>query len=184
MRMIRMTILFLAACAFQCGTDLWAGSIYTWTDQNHVVHITETPPPPGVVPDDVMNNPPEQPSRAQPGSQKPQSIGSWEIQQAEQQARQASQQLEQAQKHAQQVKQEAERIIRDSQQYIDTHDNNQYMRTAHKYQLRQARNAILESEAKVQDAADQLRQAEQNAVASQQQLKEAQRGTQIVNNSN
>lgn len=173
MRMIRTTILFLTACAFQCATGLWAGSIYTWTDQNHVVHITETPPPPGVVPDDVVSNPPESPSRVQPGSQQPESIVSWEIQQAEQQARQASQQLEQAQKRAQQVKQEAERIIQESKQYIDSHDNNQYMRIAHKYKLRQARNAILESGAEVQEATDQLKQAEQNAVAAQQQLKEA-----------
>lgn len=184
MRVFRMTVLYVAACASQCGAELWAGSIYTWTDQHHVVHITDTPPPLGVAVDNVMNSLPEPQPRAQPGSQQPQSIGSWEIQQAEQQARQASQKLEEAEKHAQQVKQEAERIIQESKQYIDSHDNNQYMRVAFKYQLRQARNAILTSEAKVQEAADQLKQAEQNAEAGQQQLKEAQEGSKIVNNSN
>src|SRR5512143_3655836 len=181
MRMIRVIALRVTACAFQgAANQLWAGSIYTWTDQNRVVHITETPPPEGVAVDEVMGNPPESASRVRSGLPQPQPVGSWEIQQAEQQARQAAQQLQQAEKNAQQARQEAERTIRESQEYIDSHDNNQYMRTAHKYQLRQARNAILASEAKVQEAADQLKQAEQNDEAARQLLQEVRDGFKII----
>ena len=179
-----MTVLVVAACVFQCGTDLWAGSIYTWTDRNHVVHITETPPPPGVAADDAVYNPPESPPGTQPSLQQPGPIRSWEIQQAEQRARQTSQQLQQAEKNAQQVMQEAERTIRESKQYIDSHDNNQYMRVAHKYQLKQARNAISASQVKAQEAADQLKQAEQDAEAARQQLQEIQEASNILDKSN
>jgi hypothetical protein len=131
MRMIRMMVFSVAACAFLYGTILWGGSIYTWTDQNHVVHITETPPPPGVAADDVLYDPSESPATVPASSQRPR----WEIRQAEQQARQASQQLQQAEKNAQQAKQKAEKTIQEARQYIDSHDNNQYMRLAFKYKL-------------------------------------------------
>lgn len=184
MHMIRVMVLGAAACAFQGATDLWAGSIYTWTDPNHVVHITETPPPPGVTVDNLMDNPPDFATRAQPSVQQPRSIGSWEVQQAEQLARQAVQQLQQAEKNAQQVKQAAERTIQESTQYIDSHDKNQYMRWAFKYQLKQAGKAISASQVKAQEAADQLKQAEQKADAARQQLQEAQESSKIISKSN
>ena len=182
--MIRVIGLIVAACGFQGAANLlWAESIYTWTDQNRVVHITDTLPPAGVPVDEVMDNPPKAASRARSGLPQPQSVGNWEMQQAEQQARQAAQQLQQAEKNAQQTKQEAERTIRESQEYIDSHDNNQYMRRALKYQLKQARNAIWASALKVEEAADQLKQAEQNDEAARQQLHEALDDFKIINKS-
>jgi len=168
-------IVFLGTVSliFQSASGLLAGSIYTWTDKNGVVHITETPPPPGAAVEDAMSNPPEsavQPSPPQP----PQSVGAWEVQQAEQQARQAQEQLEAARQQAAEAEQEAQQTIRQSEEYIGTHDKNQYMRQVFTYELKQAADAARAAEAQAQEAAGQVQQAEQNAAAAQQQVQGAQ----------
>jgi type IV secretory pathway VirB10-like protein len=177
-------IVFLGAVSliFQSASGLLAGSIYTWTDKNGAVHITETPPPPGAAVEDAMSNPPESPAPVQP-SPPPQSIGDWEVQQAEQQARQAQEQLEAARQKAAEAEQEAQQTIRQSEEYIDTHDNNQYMRRVLKYQLRQAAAAAQAAEAKAEEAADQVKQAEQDAAAAEQQVQGAQEDAAIFNKS-
>ena len=102
MHSIKLIVLLGAvSLIFQSASGLWAGSIYTWTDKNGAVHITETPPPPGAAVEDVMSSPPESPDPVPPGSpQPPQSIGNWEVQQAEQNAAAAEQQVQGAQEDA------------------------------------------------------------------------------------
>lgn len=176
MHSIKLIVLLGAVTfIFQSASGLWSATIYTWTDKNGAVHITETPPPPGAAVEDVLSNPPESPAPVKPSQpQAPQSIGDWEVQQAEQQAQQAQEQLEAARQKAAEAEQEAQQTIRQSEEYIDTHDNNQYMRQAFKYELRQAAAAAQAAEAKAQEAADQVKQAEQNAAAAQQQVQGAQ----------
>jgi hypothetical protein len=94
-----IVLLGAATLVFQSASDLWPGSIYTWTDKNGAVHITETPPPPGAAVEDAMSNPPETPAPVQPGPP-PQSIGDREVQQAEQDAASAQQQVQGAQEDA------------------------------------------------------------------------------------
>jgi chromosome segregation ATPase len=144
------------------------------------VHITETPPPSGVAVDNVMNNPTSSPpSSRQNGQAQSQSIGDWEVRQAEVEVRQAQQQLQTAEKNAQQAEMQAQETIQRSEQFIDTHDKNQYMRRVFKFQLKQAKNAAEDAGAKTQEVIDQLTQAEQQYQAAQQQLKEAQEDAKI-----
>jgi type IV secretory pathway VirB10-like protein len=168
-------IVFLGAVSliFQSASGLLAGSIYTWTDKNGAVHITETPPPPGAAVEDAMSNPPETPAPVQP-SPPPQSIGNWEVQQAEQQARQTQEQLEAAKQKAAEAEREARQTTRQSETYIDTHDTNQYMRQVFDYELKQAADAAQAAETKAQVAAGQVQQAEQDAASAQQQVQGAQ----------
>jgi hypothetical protein len=174
MRVMGMIGLMLAACTLAYATDMGPGSIYTWTDQSGVVHITDSAPPPGVEAEHEVNNPPESPPADRGRLLQPGSIRDWEVRQAEQRARQAEQEMQQAERNARQAQREAEQTVQKSRQYIDTHDNNQYMRWAFKYQLKQARNAIQASEARAHQEADNFEQAKQNAEAARQQLKEAQ----------
>jgi hypothetical protein len=176
-------IVFLGALIliFQSASGLWADSIYTWTDKNGAVHITETPPPPGAAVEDALSNPPESTNPVQPSP--PQSIGSWEVEQAEQQARQAQEQLEAARQKAAEAEQEAQQTIRQSEEYIDTHDNNQYERRVFKYELKQAADAAQAAEAKAREAAAQVKQAEQNAADAQQQVQGAQEDAAIFKES-
>jgi len=168
-------IVFLGAVSliFQSASGLWAGSIYTWTDKNGAVHITETPPPPGAAVEDAMSNPPETPAPVQP-SPPPQAIGNWEVQQAEQQARQAQEQFEAAKQKAAEAEREAQQTTRQSEEYIDTHDKNQYMRRVFDYELKQAADAAQAAQTKAQEAAGQVQQAEQDAASAQQQVQGAQ----------
>ena len=109
MHSIKLLVLLGAVgLIFQSASGLLAGSIYTWTDKNGAVHITETPPPPGAAVEDVMSTPPESPAPVE-SSPPPQSIGTWEVQQAERQARQAQEQLEAAE-----AEREAQQTIRKS----------------------------------------------------------------------
>jgi len=169
---------------FQSASGLLAGSIYTWTDKNGAVHITETPPPPGAAVEGAMSNPPESPVPAPPSPpQPPQAIGNWEVQQAEQQARQAQEQLEAARQKAAEAEREAEQTTRQSKTYIDTHDTNPYMRRVFDYELKQAADAAQAAETKAQEAAGQVQQAEQDAAAAQQQVQGAQEDAAIFNKS-
>jgi len=177
-------IVFLGALIliFQSASGLWAGSIYTWTDKNGAVHITETPPPPGAAVEDALSNPPESPVPVQP-SPPPQSVGNWEVEQAQQQARQAQEQLETARQQAAEAEREAQQTIQQSETYIDTHDNNQYMRRVFDYELKQAADAAQAAEARAQEAAGQMQQAEQNAAAAEQQVRGAQEDAALFNKS-
>jgi hypothetical protein len=180
MHSIRFIVLLgTVTLIFQSAPGLWGGSIYTWTDKNGAVHITETPPPPGAAVEDVLSNPPDPPTPAQPSP--PQPIGNWEVEQAEQQARQAQEQLETARQKAAEAEQEARQTIRQSEEYLDTHDNNQYMRRAFKYELRQAAEAAQAAEAKAREEAAQVKQAEQNAAAAEQQVQGAQEDAVLFN---
>jgi hypothetical protein len=176
-----IVVLGVVTCIFQSASGPWAGSIYTWTDKNGAVHITETPPPPGAAVEGVMSNPPESPAAVQPIQ--PQSVENWEIQQAEQQARQAQEQLEAAQQKAAEAEREAQQTILQSEEYIDTHDSNQYMRQVFTYELKQAADDAQAAEAKAQEAAGQVKQAEQNAAAAQQQVQGAQEDAAIFRES-
>jgi len=168
-----IVLLGTVSLIFQSASGLLAGSIYTWTDKNGAVHITETPPPPGAAVEDAMSNPAEAPAPVQP-SPPPQSIGNWEVQQAEQQARQAQEQVEAAKQKAAEAEQEAQQTIRQSEEVIDTHDKNQYMRQVFTYELKQAADAAQAAETKAQEAAGQVQQAEQDAASAQQQVQGAQ----------
>jgi type IV secretory pathway VirB10-like protein len=175
---------------FQSASGLWSASIYTWTDKKGAVHITETPPPPGAAVEDVTSNPPESPTPApvpvpvQPSPPlPPPSIGNWEVQQAEQQAQQAQEQLEAARQKAAEAEREAQQTIRQSEEYIDTHDDNPYMRRVFTYELKQAADAAQEAEAKAQEAAGQMKQAEQDTAAAQHQVQGAQEDAAIFKRS-
>ena len=111
-----LLLLGAVSLIFQSASSLRAGSIYTWTDKNGAVHITETPPPPGAAVEDALSNPAESPAPVQSDQpQQPQSIGAWEVQQAEQQARQAQEQLEAAKQKAAEAEREAQQTIRKSE---------------------------------------------------------------------
>jgi hypothetical protein len=172
MHSIKLLVLLGAvSLIFQSASSLRAGSIYTWTDKNGAVHITETPPPPGAAVEDALSNPPEFPVQPSPP---PQPIGNWEVQQAEQQARQVQEQLKAAKQKAAEAEREAQQTTRQSETYIDTHDTNQYMREVFDYELKQAADAVQAAETKAQEAAGQVQQAEQDAASAQQQVQGAQ----------
>ena len=108
-----VVLLGAVSLLFQSASGTWAASIYTWTDKNGAVHITETPPP-GAVVEDAMSTPPESPAPVE-SSPPPQSIGTWEVQQAERQARQAQDQLEAPRQKEADAEREAQQTIRKSE---------------------------------------------------------------------
>ncbi len=175
MRFIKLIFLLgTVTYIFQSASDLWSGSIYTWTDKNGTVHITETPPPPGAAVENVMSNPAEPPDSVPPTQPQPsQSVWKWNIQQAEQQVRQAQEQLEAARQKAAEAEREAQQTIQQSKEYIDSHNNNQYMRWAFRYKLRMAAEAAQAAQAKAQEAAGQVQQAEQRVADALQQVQGA-----------
>lgn len=149
------------------------------------MHITETPPPSGIAVDNVMNNPTSSPAlspQREPAQSRP--IWNWKVRQAEVEVRQAQLQLQSAKINAQHAAMQAQETMQRSKHYIDTHDQNQYMRRVFKFQLKQARNAVEDAETRVQEAADQLKQAEQQDQAGQERLREAQEDAKIFSNLN
>ena len=181
-------VLFL--CALILSTlhpviDVRAGSIYTWTDQSGMVHLTQSPPPSGYPVENVMNNPPcSPPPRPQTGRVPNRSVWTWEIRRAEEEVRQAQQQTIAAEVIAQQAEMQAQETLQRSERYIDTHDNNQYQRRVFKFQLKQAKRDAEKALVEAQDAVDQLAVAERQYQAALDQLKNAREDAALSNRPN
>jgi hypothetical protein len=174
-------VLFLGFTAAGLNAD----RLYIWTDKAGVEHITEEPPPAGAKTNSVMEYTPESKEQVEKYEQRKQkSVENWFIERRRQEALAARKKAEQAQKEALEARANAESTAQAAREYIETHNRNQYMRQAYKYQLRKAaedantaREQALEAEKRAQEAEERARLAEERL---QQDLQEAGQGEQTT----
>ena len=151
---------------------LSADKVYTWTDKDGNVHITDQPPPEGANVREVTTYKPQSEEEVMENQRQ---------QQVRENAVDRKRKLEEAQdaelkaqKAAEEVKitrGKADAAVKNANQYIDTHDENQYMRRAHKYEMK---NKAGEAEAAVDQAnaaaAEKARKAEEKAQRAEEEL--------------
>jgi colicin import membrane protein len=174
-------VLFLGFTAVGINADL----LYIWTDKAGVEHITEEPPPAGAKTNSVMEYTPESEEQVeQYEQQKQKSVENWLIERRKQEASAARKKADEAQQEALEARAKADSAAKAAREYIETHNRNQYMRRAYKYQLRKAaedantaREQALEAEKRAQEAGEIARRAEERL---QQDLQEAGRGEQTT----
>ena len=156
---------------FATTGPLSADKVYTWTDQDGNVHITDQPPP-------------EDANVSNVTTYKPQSEKEILENQRQQQMRENAvdrkRKLEEtqnaelkAQKAAEEAKIErdkADAAVKDAKQYIDTHDRNQYMRRAHKYEMKKKAGEAEAAVDQANAAAEKVRKAEEKAKRSEEEL--------------
>ena len=151
-----------------------ADKVYTWTDKDGNVHITNQPPPEGANVRDVIKYKPQSEKEVQEIQRQQQMRENAEDRKRKKRKLEDAQNAERkAQKAAEEAKitrGKADAAVKDANQYIDTHDRNQYMRRAHKYEMK---NKASEAEAAVDQAnaaAEKARKAEEKAKRAEEEL--------------
>jgi len=158
-------LVIVAILVFMHPAGLSADKIYTWTDANGNLHITDEPPPENARVQDVINYKP-QPQNEVIEDQRRQEIQTEtaERKQKVQEAKKAELEAQKAAEDARLAREKADAAAKDANEYIQTHDRNQYMRRAFKYEMKQkAREA--------ETALKQARAAEEKARAAEEKAK-------------
>jgi hypothetical protein len=78
-----------------------------------------------------------------------------------------------AQKAAEEAKitrDKADAAVKDAKDYIDTHDRNQYMRRAHKYEMKKKAGDAEAAVDQAKSAAEKVRKAEEKAKRAEEEL--------------
>jgi hypothetical protein len=161
-----IVIFFLATTA-----PLSADKVYTWTDKDGNVHITDQPPPQGANVRDVTTYKPQSEKEVLK-NQRQQKMRENAVDRKRKlgEAQNAELKAQKAAEEAKITRGKADAAGKDANQYIDTHDRNQYMRRAHKYDMKKK---AAEAEAAVDQAnaaAEKARKAEEKAKRAEEEL--------------
>jgi hypothetical protein len=151
-----------------------ADKLYIWTDKSGGEHITQEPPPKGAQTNSVMNYTPEPEKEVQRYRQRQrQELENYFVGQRRQEALDARSKADQTRREAEEARIEADLVTRQSQEYIETHNRNQYMRRAFKYERRKAAEKAEAARQNARQAAKVAREAEEKARLAEQRLQQA-----------
>ena len=158
---------------FAAASGLMADKVYTWTDENGNLHITEQPPPKNARVKDVIQYKPEAEKTIQQQEQREDLTDkALEKKRRLQEARQARADAEKARQQAGAARVRAQETARRSEEFIKTHDTNQYMRIAFKYKIKKAAEDARLAEEQARLAEKKAAAAEKKAELAEQRLKE------------
>jgi hypothetical protein len=156
---------------FATTGPLSADKVYTWTDKDGNVHITNQPPPEGANVRDVTTYKPQSEKEVQEIQRQQQMRENAEDRKRKiGEAQNVEMKAQKAAEEAKIARGKADAAVKDAKDYIDTHDRNQYMRRAHKYDMKKK---AAEAEAAVDQAnaaAEKARKAEEKAKRSEEEL--------------
>jgi len=150
-----------------------ADELYIWTDKNGGQHITQEPPPAGIQPNSTMEYTPEPKGEVREYLQQQRELGIYFVDKRRQEALEARRKAAEARREAKEASVAADLITRQSQEYIDTHNRNQYMRRAFKYERRKAAEKAEAARQGAQKAAEKAEKAEEEAQLAEQRLQQA-----------
>jgi hypothetical protein len=156
------------------SAELQAAEVYTWTDENGNLHITEDPPPKKAKLKDTIIYQPQQAIKdleAERG-QKAADEAAAEKQKADE-LQKARAEAQQARKEAEVAAGQAEEAARMAKEYIETHNRNQYMRRAYEYQMEKAAADAKAAEERAQLAEQRAIEAEKKARLAEEQAEQA-----------
>jgi hypothetical protein len=161
------TIIFF----FATTGPLSADKVYTWTDKDGNLHITDQPPPEGANVRNVIKYKPQSEKEVLENQRQQQMRENVvDRKQKSEEAQNAEQKAQKAAEEAKIARDKADVAVKDAKEYIDTHDRNQYMRRAHKYEMK---NKAGEAEAAVDQAnaaAEKARKAEEKSKRAEEEL--------------
>ena len=172
MKYLTATAILIFVCYSAAVSN--ADQLYIWTDKSGETHITQEPPPEGAQKNSVIEYTP-QPEKEVKQYQQQQQIefATQRLEQRRQEALAARKKAGEARREAQQARIEADTVTRKAQEYIDTHNRNQYMRRAFKYDRRKAAEGADAAQEKALEAEKRAQAAEKEAQAAAQRLQQA-----------
>ena len=156
---------------FATTGPLSADKVYTWTDKDGNVHITDQPPPEGAKVRNVTTYKPQSEKEVMK-NQRQQQMRENAVDRKRKLAEAQNAELE-AQKAAEEAKitrGKADAAVKDAKGYIDTHDRNQYMRRAHKYEMKKKAGEAEAAVDQANAAAEKARKAEEKAKRAEEEL--------------
>ena len=177
-----MKFLITIACILLVGflnSSLIAGEVYTWTDENGNLHVTDTPPPPKSKIKDTLEYQEKTTAEIQDlQNRKKKRAEEWEqekrtgsVEEAKRQARQADKRAKEAVKHAEQITNDAEIYIR---RLSSTRDKRKQFRKKIQRETQRAQAAQDRARKAIEDAA----QAAEEARLAEEELKAQEKQTQ------
>ena len=164
----------LIILSFVMAADLAADKVYTWTDENGKMHITQEPPPKKAKIKDTMDYQP-QPAKADLESERREEIGT-EAELKKQKsdgARKARAEAEKAKKEAGIARGIAEEATRMAKEYSESNNRNQYMQKTYEYQMEEAVEDAKAAEERARIAEEKAIDAEKKAELAEKQAKQA-----------
>jgi len=156
------------------ASTLLAEEVYTWTDESGNLHITEEPPPKNARVKDIIHYQPESGKAIQEQEHRERLDERLrEKKRRLHEAQQARTEAEKARKEAEAARARAREVARRSEEFIKTHDTNQYMRVAFKYEIKKAIEDAKLAEQQARAAEEKAAAAEKKAQLAEQRLKES-----------
>lgn len=145
-------------------SHLGAQKIYTWTDENGVLHITEQPPPKSAKVEDVMTYKEKTPAELEAMQREKDAIRrEFERQEQVDQAQAARLKANQAEEQAKQTKETAEEEFEYNKEYIKQLSSTKQKRKQFRKRIERLKKETEESFAEAKSAAEQAEEAKQAA---------------------
>jgi wobble nucleotide-excising tRNase len=141
-----------------------AQKLYSWTDENGVLHITEQPPPKGAKVEDVMTYRERTPEELR-AIERSQNMEQRDFDKylQEEKAREAGLKAEEADEKARKAREQAEEDYRKNKAYIDKLSNRRWKRKKFRKRIDRLKRETEESLAEAQSAAEEAEKAKKTA---------------------
>jgi hypothetical protein len=164
----------LIILSFVMTAELTADKVYTWTDENGNLHITQDPPPKKAKLKETMDYQP-QPEKADLATERQQEIGDEATlkKQKSDEVRKARMEAEKAKKQAAIARANADEATRMAKEYIETQNRNQYEQQTYEYQMEKAVEEAKAAEEQARIAEEKAIQAEKKAKLAEEQARQA-----------
>ena len=154
--------------------ELQSAEVYTWTDENGNLHITQDPPPKKAKLKETMTYQPQPAIKVEETERRQKALdeaADEKLKSAELQKARAE--AAQTRKEAEIAAAKAEEAARMAKEYIETHNRNQYMRRAYKYQMEKAAADAKAAQERARLAEQRAIEAEKKARLAQEQIQPA-----------
>ena len=157
-------IIAISIMLFSMGIASMPGAqkLYTWTDENGVLHITDTPPPQKAQIEDVMTYRERTPEELKAIQQRKDQLRrdlDQDIQR--EQAREAQLKAQEAAEDAQAAREKADKEYEENKAYIDKLSNRKWKRKKFRKKIERLKKETEETYTEAQKAAERAEEAEQ-----------------------
>ena len=160
--------------SFFMTADLAADTVYTWTDENGNLHITQDPPPKKAELKETMDYQPP-PAKADLGSEhRPQIGAEAELKkQKPDEAQQARAEAEKAKKAAEIARDKAEEVTRMAKEYGESNNQNKVTQQTYEFQMEKSIEDAKAAEERARIAEEKAIDAEKKAKLAEEQVRPA-----------
>jgi IgA-specific serine endopeptidase len=164
----------LIILSFVMAAELAADTVYTWTDENGNLHITQDPPPKKAELKESMDYQPQSAKAVLESQRRPQIGAEAELKrQKSDEVRKARAEAEKAKKAAELARAKAEEATRMAKEYSESNNRNKYMQQTYEYQMEEAVENAKAAEERARIAEEKAIDAGKKAKLDEEQPEQA-----------